>query len=392
MQLADFINPDKFPNKVRPAPEKLLPLPRFDKMKKGFWSQTIRTDVTVELYTHMLFRGDVIGYDKNRGGQDINLAKIKKWYGKFGEGLKMEVLGEIKLSDFRQTENCFVLPSHHHRSALLLYIYWHSPQELWDLIKQEEFSIRISVPEKHVATYCAENDLTRAAAKGFLRNPDMVVGHILSCDTDENGKYQGRISTMLSLPARKLLATQSGLLQPLASMLYAHHYKTFTSRGEVINLLESHATIYNCRQKAKTMTELPYVGNEDLLAVEDEFLARVAAAVEDYLEFRTEFELEIRKADLGNYNTSAHKDILKNTAFFTFYVQDRLFFKQLPSAKLVADRLFHHATGPELGDLVKYLWNGGQPAMERRTNKITDYLNKGKKKTKMLNGVLQPTA
>lgn len=381
MQLVDFANPESFPKRVRELPKKFLPLPDLSGLKKGGFSKSAPFQATLEVIVHALLQKFLTGYDKNRAGQPINFSQIKRWFGKEGEGLCVEVLGEIPFGEL-PNEEAMTLSSHHHRMCFLLYLYWMASDEVWQQIKKEILSCRVYDAKKLTTLYVKDNDKTKHSKDSFLRNPDMVLGHVISCDPDPSGKFNGRLAARLSAPARNLLSSKGGYLQPLANLIYARSVKevAYNTKGTTKDLQASHGRVYNCRQKVAKFVEMERRGNENAFPVSDALLDEVAAAVEEYIEFLDTFKGEVHKQSLTG-NVELHRKIMSQTAFFAFFIYDRVIFKQLPSPKLVGERLAYFCTGPTgLGQKINELWNGDEDVIDNRCDKIIEILRKKKKK------------
>jgi len=378
MYLKDFADPANFPNRVRQMPENFLELPNFDDLQRGEYSGSAPFHAPLELVAHALLQEILVGYDKNRGNQPINLSQIKKWYGKNGEGVCVEALDEIAFGESKHGDS-FTLAKWHHRACLVLQMFWMAPDRIWNKIKNELISCRIYDVKKLVPLYVADNARTKQSKDSFLRNPDMVLGSIVSCDPDDDGKFNGRLASRLSKPARSLLGSKSGHLQPVANLLYALHVKTCTyaKTGEVVNLTASPANVYNCRNKVKKFIEMPRKENPTAFQVSDDILDAVAEAIEDYLTFLSIFKSLVEVKRAAKNDVSMHKKIIAQTAFFAFFIYDRVIFKMLPSASLVAERLAYHIGGAsKIDEALNLLWNSDTKLMNKHGDQIVATLRK----------------
>jgi len=367
MYLSDFVNPASFPKRVRELPKKFLPTPDLSALKRAEFSNSTPFHATIETVVHILLQNVLVGYGLNRAGQPINFALIKRWFGKEGEGLCVEVLGEIPFGEFEdQTNPAYKLPSHHHRSCFLLYLYWMASDEVWNKIKKEVISCRVYDGHKLTEIYVKDNNKTKHSKDSFLRNPDMVLGSILSCDPSTNSKRNGKLATRLSTPARKLLSSKSGYLQPLANLLYACSFNSVgRSNGTVTNLKESPGTVYNCRQKVGKFIEMDCKNHPKAFPVKNELLDAVALAIEDYIVFLDAYNQIVYKKKANGDNVEFHEKIVAQTAFFAFFMYDRVIFQKLPSAKTIAERLAYHCTGA-LGEKINLLWNADKETIDER--------------------------
>lgn len=378
MYLKDFADPANFPNRVRQLPKEFLKLPDIDALPRGSYSGSAPFHAPLELVAHTLLQRILVGYDKNRGNQPINQSQIKKWYGKNGEGVSVEALDEIAFGESKHGDS-FTLAKWHHRACLVLQMFWMAPDRIWNKIKDELISCRVYDVKKLVPLYVADNAGFKQSKDSFLKNPDMVLGSIVSCDPDPDGKFNGRLASRLSVPARTLLGSKSGYLQPVANLLYALHVKTCTyaKSGEVVNLIGSPANVYNCRTKVKKFVEMPRKENQDAFQVSDDILDAVAEAIEDYLSFLSFFKSEVDVKRAARNDVSMHKKIIAQTAFFAFFIYDRVIFKMLPSANLVAERLAYHIGGAsDIDEIVNLLWTSDTKLMNKRADQIVTTLRK----------------
>lgn len=388
MYLHDFVNPNSFPDRVRELPRKFLPSPDFSTMKRSEFSKSVPFHATIENVVHMLLQNMLVGYSLNRAGQPINFSLIKNWFGKEGEGLCVEVLGEIPFGEFDDKETStsgYQLPSHHHRSCFLLYLYWMSSDEVWAKIKKEVVSCRVYDGQKLTEIYVKENNKTKQNKDSFLRNPDMVLGSILSCDASPNGKFNGRLANRLSNPARTLLSSKGGYLQALANLLYACSFSSVGhSNGTVTDLKASPGSVYNCRgaHKVGKFIEMDCKNNPKAFPVKDELLDIVASAVEEYIVFLDVYKQIIYKKKVNGDNVELHEKIVSQTAFFAFFMYDKVIFKKLPSAKTIAERLAYHCNGKgtaattSLGEKINSLWNFDKDSIDERCQGILEAFRK----------------
>jgi hypothetical protein len=376
MYLADFTNPEKFKNRKRELPKKFLPMPDFKSMKRGNYSNSVVALLTVEVVVHMLLQQLCGGYGRNRGGQPIDMGQILRW---FEKGLCIEALGEFPIGESENTD-AMTLASHHHRCCFLLYLYWMASDEMWNSVKKEIVSCRVFDADKITELYCNLENCRPQSKDGFLKNPDMVLGHIISCDPYDP-KLNGRLANMISAPARNLIGGKSGFLQPLAALVYARTEKVIKS-GKMAgrDLQKSHYTIYNCRRYAGKLAKLPYKNHEEeaesLFKVSDETLQEIALAIEDYLVFHSELRNQIAQQAAAQVNVKVLRKIMKQTGFFTFYIYDRVVFGKLPPAKQCAERLAHFCGSTRLGATINSLWNNDGDTVDERAAFIYESLRK----------------
>lgn len=374
MYLKDFANPANFPKRVRELPEKFLALPDFSSMPRGEFSGSAPFQATLELVAHTLLQEILVGYDKNRGNQPIRMSQIRRWFGNNGDGLCVEAIGEIA---FGESKDRFTLAKCHHRACLIMYLYWMAPDEVWNKIKNEIISCRVYDVSKLVKLYITDNDLTKQNKASFLKNSDMLLGNVLSSSLSSDGKFDGRLFQKLSVPARTLISSKNGFLQPIANLLYALHVKTCTYANKVVDLLNSQSSVYNCRHKVKKFVELSLKDNEYNFSISDEHLDSVAAAIEDYIMFLSFFKMEIEQQRVAGTDVTLHKKIISQTAFFAFFIYDRVVFKLLPPSHQVAERLAYHCNGSlQIGEEINSLWNNDSVFINKRADKIVSALRK----------------
>lgn len=364
MYLNDFVNPESFPGRVRELPKKFVPLPDFSKIKRSGYSNSAPFHATVEQVVHSLLQRLTEGYERNRGGDPINVAQVKKWFGKNGEGFCAEVIGEVPFGEFHNKNN-FVLFSHHHRLSLLLYLFWMAPDEMWNLIKKEMLSCRVYDGSKLTELYVKSDIGTKQSKDSYYRNPDMVVGKVLSSLTNK-----------LSLPAKTMIHEKGGFLQPLASLLYACSVEYVNHiDGSKTYLKQSPASVYNCRQKVTKFTKMDCKNHPKEFPVSNDLITLLAHAIEDYMVFLDVMKQKIYEKKVHGDNVEVHEKIISQTGFFTFFVFDRMIFDKLPSAKTVAERLAYHCVGP-LGEKINFLWNGDALTINERSAFIWETFRK----------------
>jgi hypothetical protein len=384
MLLQDFTNPENFPDRVRQLPKVFLDFSKFEKdflqKRKDGFSPSVSLQITYEQYVHALLQGYVVEYDENRGGASLNSPKIRDWFGESGEGIVIELLQEFPLG-YNDDYEVLKLPSHHHRSALILYSYWMASEEIWKKLRKELLAIRVfdTGPEfeRFVGLYCGFDDMTKQAVGGMLKNPQMVVGNIVSC-------RGGKLGPLLTEATREYMMGKTRL-KIVASLIYAMEHKTKVCvnnrKSEVVNLLEDHPAIYACRGESKLGKHIkkPYKGNEDDFPVSDDTLLMVAEAIEDYMVFKSEFEKLIAAAKAVGVCTTPHERILSQISFLAYYLHDRCVFKKMPNnPKIIAERLFKGATSErdDLSSVVQLLWNGTTEQMRKRTQHLDTVLNR----------------
>ena len=387
MKLKDFTVAENFPNRIREAPKSAArrEFPEWTKFKRQSFSNSTPFHMTLEQWVFALFQDLIRAYGKNRGGKDIVMPRILDWYEK---GIMVEALGEIPLGNYFDVEKFFKLPSHHHRSCYILYLYWHSPH--WDEIKNELVAVRVFEKEKFSKLYATLDNGNKQDKDGYLKNPDMLVGRIISCEKIENhghGPEHGRLCSLLSIPARDLINSKGGYYQPIASVTFANEKKqVFGANGKVYDLLKDQPAVYACRGRVDKVarTEWSRATSHQFL-VTDETLRAVAAGIEDYLLFEHHFRAMLKNKILAGDNVDTQKKIIDNTAFFSYYLADRVIFNKLPSAERVATALNYFCNHDDirLGAEICLLWNNGRPAQERRTALLNDVLNRKVPKPKV---------
>ena len=183
--------------------------------------------------------------------------------------------------------------------------------------------------------------------------------------------------SILSIPARELINSKGGHYQPIASVTYAAEKKQILgAKGKIYDLVKDQAAVYGCRGKVDKFARTEWSrSTSHQFLVTDETLRAVAAGIEDYLSFEHHFRALIKQS---TGNIAIHKKVIDNTAFFSYYLADRVIFHKLPSAERVAVALNHFINDDDvrLGSEICLLWNNGRPAQQRRTALLDDVLNR----------------
>ena len=383
MHLSEFSNPLSFPNRKRERPDEWLPLPDFAALRAsvGEFSKSVPFHMTFEQVAQLGLREIVVAYDKNRAGKPIDMKSINKWYGDNGENISIENLGEFTFG-YAEGSNELMLAKNHHRQALVEFGFWMCPDEVWERIKNERISCRLYDRNKLVGIYC-KDDMPKPQGKGsFLRNPDMVVGHVVGCDTDENGKCNGRLAKRLTKLGRNLMRSKAGYLQSVAAFIYAwmNHERILAEDG--VDILVPNK-IYAQRSKIDQIIKTPYKGHEHEFPVSDEILNSLGVVIDEYCQFLEHYKHCVR---MQKDDPKARLKLLTRTSFFTFWLQDRLLFNKLPAnPKLVAEKLAYHfnTQGSEysggtqtLANAIKNLWNGSSLEVGDRIKTIREIMKK----------------
>ena len=383
MFLKDFTVAENFPERVRELPKKFKEFPDYQrelaqKIRSDSFSPSVVFHVPVVVYVHALLQELVQQYEENRGGGELKFSRIKKWYGENGEGVFVECLQEFCLAAGVGDKNYLQLPSHHHRSALLLYMFWMAPDEIWNSISKELIAIRVfdgaENGKRLVDLYCAFDEMNKQPKGGKLKNSHLAIGTVVSC------RGTGRLGGLLCQSTGEYMMGRTRL-GVVASLLYAMENKVHFNEKEQIetNLLQDHPTVYGCRGDSKVGRHINKnaIENEDEFPVSDETLQKVADAIEDFMVFKHEFELKIASAKQSGLPMIQHQKILRQVCFLAYYLQDRCVFHRLPAAKKVADKLYKEATGKgNLAHEIQLLWNGPTADQKVRTDQLDLFLTK----------------
>lgn len=359
--IADFVNLNNFPHRIREMPlqselnEEAAKLQKI--LEQGGGKASLKTLAYAALADFLK------DYPKNRGRTGLDQSRIFSWY---DSGLIPEAMGEFPIC---LDNNLAMLVGHHHRTAFAVLLYWMSKN--WDVEKNLMFSVRVVEPQNFVKTYAALDLATIHPKEGKLKNSDLLTGSVVSCDPQDPGV----LGKMLTVTALEEMNRCGGHLPQVAAILYAMQYKTGFHKKERINFLDDQYYVYQCRKRVDPLIRLARIEeNLHLFSPPSSALKAVAVAIEDYCVFRRLFCEHIEAAKNAGQNISIMNKVVSLTAFYSYYITDKAIFHRLPKAEKVAENLNHF--GPlGLYDDVISLWNNDKRMIMKRVERLDNKLS-----------------